>query len=181
MVSPLPRPMTLPAWMTLLDVSPLFPELHYWIQGPFRHPHVSSLSRRHYCCCLLQLGRHPFRVKKPRSPLRRQHYWSLQGRFACFLSCAGLESNLLLHHLRKLKMELNNSTTIVLILQWNPAITKCHGTEKNVRYSEDPVITNYLVNSKKIRYSGVTKLNQAEQWYIHHAKQSTDLHMNSNI
>ena len=44
-------------------------------------------------------------------------------------------------------------------------MTKCHGTEKNVRYSgvfvcrEDPVITNYLVNNKNIRYSGVTKLN----------------------
>ena len=34
-----------------------------------------------------------------------------------------------------------------------------HGTEKNVHYSEDPVITNYLVNNKNIRYSGVTKLN----------------------
>ena len=39
-------------------------------------------------------------------------------------------------------------------VQWNPAITKCHGTEKmfvieGLRYSEDPVITNYLVNSKK--------------------------------
>ena len=66
-------------------------------------------------------------------------------------------------------------------LQWNPAITKCHGTEKNVCYSEDPVITNYLVNSKKNRYSRVTKLNQAEQWDINHAKQSTDLHMNGNI
>ena len=52
---------------------------------------------------------------------------------------------------------------------------------RGLRYSEDPVITNYLVNSKKIRYSGVTKLNQAEQWDIHHAKQSTDLHINSNI
>ena len=116
MVSQLLRPMTLPAWMTLLDVSPLFPGPHCWIQGPFRHPHVSSLSRRHYCCCLP--GRHPFRVKKPRSPLQQQHCWSLQGRFACFLSCAGLESNLPLHHLRKLKMELNNSTTIVFTLTW---------------------------------------------------------------
>ena len=33
-------------------------------------------------------------------------------------------------------------------IQWNPAIMKCHGAEKNVRYSEDPVITNYLVNNK---------------------------------
>ena len=24
---------------------------------------------------------------------------------------------------------------LFLFLQWNPAITKCHGTEKNVRYS----------------------------------------------
>ena len=40
-----------------------------------------------------------------------------------------------------------------------PSKTRCHGTEKNVRYSEDPVITNYLVNNKNIRYSGVTKLN----------------------
>ena len=26
-------------------------------------------------------------------------------------------------------------------IQWNPAITKCHGTEKNVRYSGVFVIT----------------------------------------
>ena len=38
----------------------------------------------------------------------------------------------------------------------------------------DPVITSYQVNNKNIRYSGVTKLNQAEQWDMHHAKQSTD-------
>ena len=44
-----------------------------------------------------------------------------------------------------------------------------------VRYSENLVITNYLVNSKNIRYSGVTKLDQAEQWDIHQAKESTDL------
>ena len=36
------------------------------------------------------------------------------------------------------------------------------------------VIVSYLVNNKNIRYSGVTKLNQAEQWDIHHAKQTTD-------
>ena len=36
-----------------------------------------------------------------------------------------------------------------------------------LRYSEDPVITNYLVNNKNIRYSGVTKL--------------TDLRVNSYI
>ena len=66
-------------------------------------------------------------------------------------------------------------------IQWNPAITKCHGTEKNVRYSEDLVITNYLVNSKNIRYSVVTKLDQAEQWDRHHAKQSTDLRVNNHI
>ena len=41
--------------------------------------------------------------------------------------------------------------------------------------------TNYLVNSKNIRYSGVTKLDQAEQWDIHHSKQSTDLRVNSYI
>ena len=58
---------------------------------------------------------------------------------------------------------------------------KRHGTEQNVRYSEDPVITNYLVNNKNIRYSRVTKLNQAEQWDIHHAKQSTDFRVNSYI
>ena len=52
----------------------------------------------------------------------------------------------------------------ITLLQWNPAITKCHGTEKSVRYSEDPIITNHLVNNKNIRYSGVTKMNQAEQW-----------------
>ena len=39
--------------------------------------------------------------------------------------------------------------------------------------------SNYLVNNKNIRYSGVTKLNQAEQWDIHHAKHSTDLRVNS--
>ena len=46
-------------------------------------------------------------------------------------------------------------------IQWHPAITNCHGTEINVRCSEDPVImvTNCLVNNKNIRYSGVTKLN----------------------
>ena len=27
------------------------------------------------------------------------------------------------------------SGDIILFVQWNPAITKCHGTEKNVRYS----------------------------------------------
>ena len=31
--------------------------------------------------------------------------------------------------------------------------------QKNVRYSKDPVITNYPVNNKNIRYSGGTKLN----------------------
>ena len=40
------------------------------------------------------------------------------------------------------------------------AITKSHGTEKNVRFSGVFVvaktpITNYLVNSKNIRYGGV--------------------------
>ena len=55
------------------------------------------------------------------------------------------------------------------MIQWYPAITKCYSTEKNVRdsgvlrCSEDPIITNYLVNNKSIRYSRVTKLNQAEQ------------------
>ena len=53
--------------------------------------------------------------------------------------------------------------------------------KKNFRYSEDPVITNYLVNNKNIRYGGVTKLNRAEQRDIHHAKQSKDLHVDSNI
>ena len=37
---------------------------------------------------------------------------------------------------------------VVKYIRWHPAITKCHGTEKNVRYSEDPVITNYLVNNE---------------------------------
>ena len=50
---------------------------------------------------------------------------------------------------------------------------------RGLRYSEDSVITNYLVNNKSIRYSGVTKLKQAEQWDIHQAKQSTDLRVNS--
>ena len=36
-------------------------------------------------------------------------------------------------------------------------VTKWHSTAKIVRYSEDPVITNYLVNSKNIRYSTVIK------------------------
>ena len=48
-------------------------------------------------------------------------------------------------------------------------------------YSEDPVITNYMVSGKNIRYTGVTKLDQAEQWDIHHAKQSTDLRVISYI
>ena len=43
------------------------------------------------------------------------------------------------------------------------------------------VITKYLVNNKNSRYTEVTKLNQAEQWDIHHAKQSTDLRVNSYI
>ena len=34
-------------------------------------------------------------------------------------------------------------------------------------------MTNDLVNSKNIHYSGITKLDQAEEWDIHHAKQST--------
>ena len=42
-------------------------------------------------------------------------------------------------------------------------------------------ITKYLANNKNICYSGVTKLNQAEQWDIHHAKKSTDLRVNSYI
>ena len=50
---------------------------------------------------------------------------------------------------------------------------------RGLRYSEDSVITNYLVNNKSIRCSGVTKLKQAEQWDIHQAKQSTDLRVNS--
>ena len=41
------------------------------------------------------------------------------------------------------------------------------GLRRGHRYSEDHVITNYLVNNKNIRYSGVAKLNQAEQWDIH--------------
>ena len=46
-------------------------------------------------------------------------------------------------------------------LQWNPRYNKVPRYRKHcslywgVRYSEDPVITNYLVNSKNIRYSGV--------------------------
>ena len=64
------------------------------------------------------------------------------------------------------------SLRCAFVLQWHPAITKCHGTQKNVRHSEDPVIMNYLANDKNIRYSGVTKLNPAEEWDIQHAKQS---------
>ena len=56
-------------------------------------------------------------------------------------------------------------------LQWHPAIKKCH----------HPVIMNYLVNNKNIRYSWVTMLNQAEQWDIHHSEQYTDLRVNSYI
>ena len=52
--------------------------------------------------------------------------------------------------------------------------------QENVRYSKDPATTNYLANNKNIRYGGVTKLNQAEQCDIHHAKQSTDLRVNGN-
>ena len=47
-----------------------------------------------------------------------------------------------------------------------------YSLKRGLRYSEDPFITYYLVNNKNTRYSGVTKLNQAEQWDIHHAKQS---------
>ena len=36
--------------------------------------------------------------------------------------------------------------------------------QRRPRYNE------LLVNNKNIRYSGVTNLNQAEQWDIHHAK-----------
>ena len=39
----------------------------------------------------------------------------------------------------------------------------------------------YIINNKNIRYSGVTKLSQAEQWDIYHAKQSTDLSETSTI
>ena len=38
-----------------------------------------------------------------------------------------------------------------------------------------------MVSRKNIRYSGVAKLNQAKQWDTHHAKQSTDLRVNSYI
>ena len=38
-------------------------------------------------------------------------------------------------------------------------------------------ITKYLVNNKNICYSRVTKLDQVKQWDIHHANQSTDLHV----
>ena len=47
--------------------------------------------------------------------------------------------------------------------------------------NEDLVITNYLVNSKNIRYSGVTKLDQAGQWDIHHAKQPTGFEGQSSL
>ena len=58
---------------------------------------------------------------------------------------------------------------------------KKHSLKWGLRYSEDPIKTNYLVNSKNIRYSGVTKLDQAEQWDIHQAKQSTAFRVNSYI
>ena len=35
----------------------------------------------------------------------------------------------------KLTLLLQNKLFGFLIIQWNPAITKCHGTEKSVRYS----------------------------------------------
>ena len=46
---------------------------------------------------------------------------------------------------------------------------------KNVRYSGVfVIITNYLVNNKNIRYSGVTKLNQAEpSWTIGYSTRKT--------
>ena len=62
-----------------------------------------------------------------------------------------------------------------------PRYRKKYSLWRGLRYSEDPVITNYLVNSKNIRYSGVSKLDQAEQWDIQHAKQSSDLRVNSYI
>ena len=58
---------------------------------------------------------------------------------------------------------------------------KKYSLQRGLRYSEDPAIMNYLLNNKNICYSGVTKLNQAEQWNIHYTKQSTDLHVNSYI
>ena len=80
------------------------------------------------------------------------------------------------HLIRGVRYGCEDNFQICMVLQWYPAITKCHGTQKIVRYRRRPrVITNYLVNSKNIRYSGVPKLNQAEQWDIYHAKQSTDL------
>ena len=36
----------------------------------------------------------------------------------------------------------NRSARTNLEIQWNPAVTKCHGTEKNVRYSGVFVIAN---------------------------------------
>ena len=69
-------------------------------------------------------------------------------------------------------------------IQCHPTITKCHGTEKKNRYSGVFVIgktplQQIMVSNKIIRYSGITKLNQAKQWDTHHAKQSTDLRVNS--
>ena len=59
---------------------------------------------------------------------------------------------------------------------------------RGLRYSEDPVITNYLVKSKNIRYSGVTKLDQARSPSltklnngIYTTQQSTDLRVNNYI
>ena len=34
-----------------------------------------------------------------------------------------------------IELTINNNECFSNLLQWNPAITKCHGTEKNVRYS----------------------------------------------
>ena len=100
------------------------------------------------------------------------------------------------HHCLLISISLINKNRLIDVdlfswlqgdVQWKPAITKCHGTKKKgsllrvLRYSEDPVTTNYLVNSKNIRDSGVAKLNQGEQWDIHLVKQSTDLRVNSYI
>ena len=67
-------------------------------------------------------------------------------------------------------------------LQWHPTITKCHGTEKkSVRYNGVFIIAKTQLKRSiwlTTKYS-LQRGNQAEQWNIHHAKQFTDLRVNS--
>ena len=51
--------------------------------------------------------------------------------------------------------------SIIMGTTVGPRYNKVSQYRKNVRYSEDPIVMNYLVNDKNIRYSRVTKLTNA--------------------